>query len=355
MPRRTQVVVATSLVWRTWAGVFHSRVLRGLVLSRQGDVVALGLGQGAQVGALGPVLAQQSVGVLIGAPLPRRLGVAEVDRQVGLSLELGVLGHLVAAVPGDRPAQRERQRGNHLGQAHPGQLSGVPARQRSQQDEPAGAFDQGDHRALARAAQQQVALPVARHRPVLGLGRPRRDPDVLGDPQSHPFRPAGLGLSLGALCAQVRGQLGLEGAFGLHEQRLVDRLVAHAHHRIIRELDRQRLRDLLRRPVRPQPLPHLLTQRPMVEPEVLGPTCLVLGKALRPRGVIDPQIPLPTSTSRGRLRRPRPRCREAPRQLPAHRRLVHPDDQGDLPLREPDPIRPLNRLPLLHRQPCTWL
>ena len=32
---RAQPVVATSLVLRTWAGVFHSRVIRGLVLSRR--------------------------------------------------------------------------------------------------------------------------------------------------------------------------------------------------------------------------------------------------------------------------------------------------------------------------------
>ena len=36
-----------------------------------------------QVGALGKVLAEQSVGVLVRAALPWRVGVAEVDRDSG--------------------------------------------------------------------------------------------------------------------------------------------------------------------------------------------------------------------------------------------------------------------------------
>jgi len=58
-----------------------------------------------QVCALGKVLSQQSVGVLVGASLPRGGGVAEVDRDTGRDLELLVAGHLRALIPGQRPAQ----------------------------------------------------------------------------------------------------------------------------------------------------------------------------------------------------------------------------------------------------------
>ncbi len=48
----------------------------------------------------GEVLAEESVGVLIGASLPRRLGIAEVDVDSGVDAELDVLGHLFALIPG---------------------------------------------------------------------------------------------------------------------------------------------------------------------------------------------------------------------------------------------------------------
>ena len=65
-----------------------------------GSLVKIGLGEQAHVGALGKVLAEQSVGVLVGSPLPRRLGVAEEHLDSGVDTELGVLGHLFALSPG---------------------------------------------------------------------------------------------------------------------------------------------------------------------------------------------------------------------------------------------------------------
>ena len=58
-----------------------------------------------QIGALGKVLAEQAVGVLVAAPLPGAVGVAEVDRQAGLDGEPDVFGHLLATVPGQAPAK----------------------------------------------------------------------------------------------------------------------------------------------------------------------------------------------------------------------------------------------------------
>src|SRR3954453_20743733 len=43
----------------------------------------------AEVGALGKVLAQQPVGVLVRATLPGAVGIAEVDRHASLDPELG--------------------------------------------------------------------------------------------------------------------------------------------------------------------------------------------------------------------------------------------------------------------------
>ena len=66
-----------------------------------------------QGGALGEVLAQQPVGVLVAAPLPGRVRVAEVDLAVRGHRDLRVRAHLPALVPGQRPAQRIRQPRDH--------------------------------------------------------------------------------------------------------------------------------------------------------------------------------------------------------------------------------------------------
>ena len=63
----------------------------------------------AQVCAFGKVLTQQTVGVLIRPSLPRAMRIAEVDRQIGVDPELGVLSHLRALVPGQRSSQLFRQ------------------------------------------------------------------------------------------------------------------------------------------------------------------------------------------------------------------------------------------------------
>jgi tryptophanase len=41
----------------------------------------------AEVGALGEILAQQPIGVLVRAPLPRTLRVAEIDLDAGVDLQ----------------------------------------------------------------------------------------------------------------------------------------------------------------------------------------------------------------------------------------------------------------------------
>ncbi len=48
---------------------------------------------------------RRSVGVLVGASLPGTLGVTKVDVDTGVDGELGVLGHLFAWIPGQRPPQ----------------------------------------------------------------------------------------------------------------------------------------------------------------------------------------------------------------------------------------------------------
>ena len=51
-----------------------------------------------QVGALGQVLAQEAVGVLVGAPLPGMVGMGEVDGQVQSLFQFDGTGELPAVV-----------------------------------------------------------------------------------------------------------------------------------------------------------------------------------------------------------------------------------------------------------------
>src|SRR5215211_513778 len=59
----------------------------------------------AEVSALGEVLPQQPVGVLVRATLPRAVRIADVDRHARLDPELGVLGHFRSLIPGQRSSQ----------------------------------------------------------------------------------------------------------------------------------------------------------------------------------------------------------------------------------------------------------
>jgi hypothetical protein len=51
----------------------------GSLVELPGDGAELGLAEGREIDAVGQVLAQQAVGVLVGAALPGALGVAEVS------------------------------------------------------------------------------------------------------------------------------------------------------------------------------------------------------------------------------------------------------------------------------------
>ena len=75
-------------------------------IEAMGDGVHLALGVARQVGALGQVLAQQPIGVLVGAAVPRavRIGKEDPDREpLGQPL---MFRHLCASIIGQRVAQR---------------------------------------------------------------------------------------------------------------------------------------------------------------------------------------------------------------------------------------------------------
>lgn len=122
-----------------------------------------------QVGAFREVLAQEPVGVLVRAALPRRVGVAEVDGDAGGDGEAHVPGHLGSLVPGDRLAELVGQGGYGLAHGGVDAFGGAAVLQVKEQDQACGALDERAHGTPAALAQDDVALPVPRDGAVVNL------------------------------------------------------------------------------------------------------------------------------------------------------------------------------------------
>src|SRR5690242_1322568 len=148
----------------------------------------------AEIGAFWKVLAQQSVGVLVGAALPWAVRIAEIDLDASVDLQACVLSHLSPLIPSQRPAQLLRQSDNSSrnGVAHRlGTMSGERGSvlhaslmamihhtwQVQQQSEARHTFYQGADRGTAEA-QDEVPFPVAGHCAINGLRRTLADHDL---------------------------------------------------------------------------------------------------------------------------------------------------------------------------------
>ena len=105
-----------------------------------------------------------------------------------------------------------------------------------QEHEAGGAFHEGANGAAPAFAEDEVAFPVARHGPVINLGGSFGDVDHPRD--ASPAVGGAALLAAGASGAQASGQLTTQFAAALDEKGLVDRLVAHPHLRVVREVQR---------------------------------------------------------------------------------------------------------------------
>ena len=158
----------------------------------------------AQVGALGKVLTQQPVGVLIESTLPGVVGMCEVHIGIQAVGNEGVLGKLLAIVKCQRQALAfvgSQQFDDGLG--YTGAVLGV---------HPLGqgvarlALHQSDQRALVAFADDRIALPVADAAFFINDGRALLDADPV---LNHPTALLATGVALAAhlLAAQMTGQI----------------------------------------------------------------------------------------------------------------------------------------------------
>lgn len=79
--------------------------LSGSLVEFACDGIEMLLTVDGEVGAFREVLAQEPVGVFVGAAQPRAMGIAEVDVEIGGQRQAFVIGKLLAAVPGQRAPQ----------------------------------------------------------------------------------------------------------------------------------------------------------------------------------------------------------------------------------------------------------
>ena len=218
-----QPVVATaSCEHFSWGLIVQG--FSGSFVELPGDGAELGLAEGRQVDAVRQVLAQQAVGVLVGAALPRAVRIAEVDLDVGCEGEAAVVGKLLAPVPGQRPADVS------------GQLARLPDQRRDDgrgllvrdlgQDHVARlALDQRHDMAAARS-RDKIAFPVPGHGAVLDAGRSFADRDRVLDLAEPVTLQAGVARAADrALRPQMLEQFLLQHAARLDIEALVDRLV----------------------------------------------------------------------------------------------------------------------------------
>ena len=176
------------------------------VIEFLGDRVEVVLRVDGWVGAFGEVLAQEPVGVLVGAALPRGVRVAEVDGHVQRGADPFVQGEFRSLVPGQRIAQEFGQVLHLVDDGLPGVFGVVPVGQVRQDREPGGALDERADGAFVAAAGDEIALPVARDRPV---------PDLRGSLRDHDHGFAETGFAALAALGPAGGSPLPHGAFRL--------------------------------------------------------------------------------------------------------------------------------------------
>ena len=135
-----------------WAGV-----------EPMGDGIQLSLGITREVRPLGQVLAQQPIGILVGAPLPWGVRIRKEDLNREPLGQARVLGHFFATIV----RQGFPQQGGDMPEFRAEPLSGTPGIRPlhpGQEDQAGRPLHQCANRRSIAGALEKIAFPVARHR-----------------------------------------------------------------------------------------------------------------------------------------------------------------------------------------------
>jgi hypothetical protein len=171
--------------------------------------------------------------------------MSEVHAHLRVFREETMLPHFRPLVVGEGPPQLSRQRPQFApeGLPHRGRILGSQGCQHSKSR---GPLHQGAERRGIGMADQQVALPMPRHRARGNLLGPFVNTDQI---LNGPRRQADLVRSTKAVAAaKIPGEFPLQGAAGQHIEIGIDGFMGDAHRRVVRIPLRQAVRNLLERP-----------------------------------------------------------------------------------------------------------
>jgi len=223
-----------------------------------GDGVQLALCVARQIRPLGQILAQQPIGVLVGASLPGTMRIRKEDAD-GQSLgQTLMLGHLFSTIVGQGFAQRRRDMPELLREALSGTFRIRPLHP-GQQDQARRPLHQGaDGRAIAGPL-EAVAFPVARHRAGGHLSGAFDNRRQVGEraPSIDSSRPRPARL---ARLTERRQQFAPQRAPGQHLQPHIDRLGRELFPHVVRIRTFEPSGNLLGRAALSQMGPDILPQ-----------------------------------------------------------------------------------------------
>ena len=215
-----------------------------------GNGIEFGLRETGKVGALGEILAEQAIGVLVDTALPRAMRIGEVDRDARGLGQSSMLSHLAPLVVGQRepflrinPIQDRAEGGRRC--------VGRGVLHLDERNEERRPFDQGADRRCITSPLDQVALPVAWNDAFVDLGWALVNADHVGDRAPAIFTPGTRATTLAGL-PQAGNQLTAQSAARHGIERGVDGLVAGLKRGLVRVHPLQYARDLFGRMVFPK-------------------------------------------------------------------------------------------------------
>ena len=148
---------------KDFQGCREVQTFSGARVEAMGDCVQLALRVPRQVRSLGQVLAQQPIGVLVGAALPGAIRIGKEHPNVESLSQALMLGHLFSPIIGQGFPQQCGQVPDLVREPVAGTFR-ISALHPCQEDQPRGPLYQGpDRRPIARAL-DQIAFSVAGHR-----------------------------------------------------------------------------------------------------------------------------------------------------------------------------------------------
>ena len=311
-------------------GCFPAERFAGALVEQPRNVVELGLAGFAEICTFGQELAQQAIGVLVAAALPRRVRIGEPDIESQAPSQFGMTGHFAAPVVGHALAQDGGQITHLPGEALQGGFSGRCVHF-AEHHEARLALDNGAHRRAVVRALDKVAFPVARHQALFDLFGSVADAQRFGNHGAARRRCSPLAaLALGSAqsidhrLAQRPFRVGIDGR--------VNGLVADVLVGIIGVHGLKSAGDLLRRPSPvDQPIAHP-GMKPCAGHQFLAPPAAPAPRPVCLRGVRRAiracgwRVPAPQFTTHSRWAATNPMSRLSN----AHAPLVFTEDHGAL-------------------------